>query len=199
MGGGGFIMIEKNAVFGELLYMGLVYEKGRCKSGGVWRNTYSKSLKKHISILNEIAMCMQKEFEKDKDNIFLRKIYNEIQCDNILRDIYPFNKNIGELNMNNFVITDCSNENSHIKINNLIIKLLEDVLFEIDKGLKKDKEKICRLLFSLHNLPRVYLNKKSYTLYSLGQAGIGMDDALKYSRMSMNEEMLYIYKGFFDS
>lgn len=187
-------MIEKNAVLGELLYKGFVCEKGRCKSHGVWKRTYTKSLKKHINLLNEIAICMQKKFEKEEDNIFLRKIYNEIQCDDVLRKVYQSNKAVDELNMKKFVITDCNNENKHIKVITLILKLLEDVSFELDKGLKKDKEKISRLLFSLHNLPRVYLNEEVYTLYSLGRSGIEIDDALKYSKAWMNEEMLHVYK-----
>ena len=138
---------------------------------------------------------MQKEFKKEEDNIFIRKIYNEIKCDNILTVAYPFNKVINDTNMENFIITDCNNENKHIKIIIFINKLLEDVLFELDRGLKKDKEKIGRLLFSLHNLPRVYLDKEAYTLCSLGQEGITVDNALEYSKMSMSKEMLSNYKS----
>jgi hypothetical protein len=193
--GGSSIMIEKNAVFGELLYVGLVFEKGRYRSNGIWKYAYSKSFKKNISLLREIAQCMQKEFKKEEDNIFIRKIYNEIKCDNILTVAYPFNKVINDTNMENFIITDCNNENKHIKIIIFINKLLEDVLFELDRGLKKDKEKIGRLLFSLHNLPRVYLDKEAYTLCSLGQEGITVDNALEYSKMSMSKEMLSNYKS----
>ena len=74
-----------------------------------------------------------------------------------------------------------------IKIIIFINKLLEDVLFELDRGLKKDKEKIGRLLFSLHNLPRVYLDKEAYTLCSLGQEGITVDNALEYSKMILEK------------
>ena len=188
-------MIEKNAVLGELLYRGLVWEKGRCKSSRLWKYTYSKSLKKHINLLHEIAMCMQKEFIKEEDNAFLRKIFEEIQCDNVIRRAYR-NMTADELNMKNFVITDCNDQNRHIKILALILKLLEDVSLELDKGFKKDKRKICDLLFALHNLPRVYLSKEANTLFERG-AGIGPDEALQYSRMSMDMEMLRKYKDFF--
>ena len=196
MCGGYSIVMEKNAVFGELLYVGLVFEKGRYRSSGIWKYTYSKSFKKNISLLREIAKCMQKEFEKEEDNIFMRKIYSEIKCDNILKDAYPFNIDINNVNMKTCIITDCNNENKYIKIIILIIKLLEDILFELDKGIKKDKEKIGRLLFSLHNLPRVYLKKEANTLCSLRQESITVDNALEYSRMSMNKEMLSNYKSF---
>lgn len=65
--------MEKNAVFGELLYVGLAFEKGRYKSKGIWNLSYYKSLKSHIELLREIAKCMQKEFNMENDNYFLRK------------------------------------------------------------------------------------------------------------------------------
>ena len=52
------------------------------------------------------------------------------------------------------------------------------------------------LLFSLHNLPRVYLSKGVSTLFELRGAGIGENDALQYSKSWMNEEMLRIYEDF---
>ena len=182
--------MEKNAVFGELLYVGLVFEKGRCRSSGIWKRSYSKSLKKHIGLLREIAKCMQKEFDIENDNYLLRKVYNEIQCDDILKKFYPFNVAIDEVSKKNYLITVCNNNNKHMKIIELMIKLFENILFELDKGFKKDKDKISRLVFALHNLPRVYLSKEECTLCMLGQDGINLDMALEYSKMSMNEEVM---------
>ena len=129
--------MEKNAVFGELLYIGLVFEKGRCKRSGIWNRSYIKSLKIHIGLLIEIAKCMQ------------------------------------------------------------IIRLLGDILSELDKGFRRDKEKICKLIFALHNLPRVYLSMEEPTLCLIGQRGINLDDALNYSKMSMDDEMIVCYKNYF--
>ena len=103
---------------------------------------------------------------------------------------------VDELKMKNFVITDCNDENRHTKILALILKLLEEVSLELDKGLKKDKRKICDLLFSLHNLPSVYLSRGVSTLFELRGAGIGENDALQYSKGWMNEEMLCIYEDY---
>ena len=117
-------MIEKNAVFGELLYVGLVFEKGRYRSNGIWKYAYSKSFKKNISLLREIAQCMQKEFKKEEDNIFIRKIYNENKCDNILTVTYTINKVINDKNMKNFIIINFNNENKlseFINLNNYYI------------------------------------------------------------------------------
>lgn len=145
------IKMEKNAVFGELLYIGLVFEKGD----------------------------------------------NKIQCDNVLKRAYSFNASI-DLNKRNYLITVCNSNNEHVKIIELMIKLLENILFELDKGFRKDKEKIHRLVFASHNLPRVYLSKGEYTLCLLGQEGINVETALEYSKMSMSEEMIADYKSYFD-
>ncbi len=82
-----------------------------------------QKLKKHINLLTEIAMCMQKEFVKEEDNAFLSKIFEEIQCDEVLRRAYR-NMTVDELKMKNFVITGCNDENRHTKILTLILKLL---------------------------------------------------------------------------
>lgn len=189
--------MEKNAVFGELLYIGLVFEKGRCRSSGIWKRSYSKSLKNHIGLLREIVKCMQSEFDIEKDNYFLINICSKIQCDNVLKRVYPFNASI-DLNKRNYLITVCNSNNEHVKIIELMIKLLENMLFELDKGFRKDKEKIHRLVFASHNLPRVYLSKGEYTLCMLGQEGINVETALEYSKMSMSEGMIAYYKSYFD-
>lgn len=189
--------MEKNAVFGELLYVGLAFEKGRYKSKGIWNLSYYKSLKSHIELLREIAKCMQKEFNMENDNYFLRKVYYQIQRDAILNKVYPFKISIDGINKRNCFITACNSDSGYVKLIKLIIELLESVLFELGKGLKKDKEKICRLIFALHNLPRVYLGKEMCTLCLFGQGGIDLDTALEYSKMSMDEEMKVCYKHYF--
>jgi len=189
--------MEKHSVFGELLYIGLVYEKGRCRSDGIWKLTYTKSLKRHIELLKRIAQCMQNEFNIEEDNIFLEKVCCEIQCDAELNGYYPLNKSLGKSDLDSYIITNCSNENKYDLIIKFIIKLLEDILYELNKGLRKNKEKICRMIFSAHNLPRVYLSKKNDTLCLLHQDGITFSEALEFSKLSMNEDMLSEYSPFF--
>ena len=75
--------------------------------------------------------------------------------------------------------------------------MLGDILSELDKGFRRDKEKICKLIFALHNLPRVYLSMEEPTLCLIGQRGIDLDDALNYSKMSMDDEMIVYYKNYF--
>ena len=187
-------VIEKNAVLGEILYIGFVFEKGRCKSDGIWKYSYIRSLKKHIILLEKVAKCMQTKFQIERDNLFLKKIYYEIEADIVLKSNYPFCKLIEE---EEILIKDCQDENQHLEINNLIIKMLEDILVELNKGMRKDKEKITRIIFSLHNLPRVYLKKGIDTLFMLNQNGISSEEALLYSKLSMDENMLSIYEHFF--
>lgn len=74
---------------------------------------------------------------------------------------------------------------------------MEDISYELNKRLGKDKEKICKMIFSAHNLPRVYLCKDNDTLCLLHQNGITSNEALEYSRLNMNEDMLLKYNQFF--
>ena len=188
--------MERNSVLGELLYIGLLFEKGRCKGRGIWKHSYTKSLKKHVELLKKIAEQMQGQFQIEEDNIYLINVCNEIQNDRELKRYYPFDK-VPTIGKKESKITGCEDENRHIEIISLIINLLDDILLELDKGLRKDKEKICKMIFSLHNLPRVYLNKKEQTLCSLGQDSITSDEALEYSKLSMDEDMLSNYGQFF--
>lgn len=47
--------------------------------------------------------------------------------------------------------------------------------------------------------PRVYLKKDIHTLCLPGQHGISSKEALAYSKLSMNDEMVANYKCFFDN
>ena len=139
---------------------------------------------------------MKEQFQKEKDNILLKQIYHEIKTDLVLQTYYPFNKVLDDVNINVDLITYCQDENKHTEVLNLIIQLLEDVLFELDKSFRKDKDKIWKMLCSLHNLPRVYLSNDANTLCMLRQKGITVCEAFSYSKLSMDENMLSNYKDF---
>lgn len=75
--------MEKNSVLGELLYIGFVFEKGRCKHSRIWKRSYTKSLKRHIELLKQATECMQKPFQIKDDDDFLKKMCHEIQMDTV--------------------------------------------------------------------------------------------------------------------
>lgn len=191
--------MEKYSVFGEILYIGFVLEKGRCKSSGIWGLSYTRNLKKHIKLLERVAECMQNRFDVEADNILLREVCHELQADKVLKKHYPFHKVLDKINHDENMITECQESNQHLEIILLIRKLLEDILTELDKGIKKDKKRIGRMIFALHNLPRVYLREKASTLFMLGQKGITTKDAFSYSKSWMDENMLSCYEQFFVS
>ena len=155
--------MEKNAILGEILYIGLVYEKTRCKSPGLWKRSYVRNLDKHIELLKKVAKCIQAPFNIENDNMLLEEVLLEIQNDSNLRNYYPLKKSY-MLKTQGMIITECKAQNNIII--DFVIRLLDDLLLELRKGFRKDKEKICKMIFSLHNLPRVYLNKDK----NLGEA-----------------------------
>lgn len=188
--------MEKNSVFGEILYVGLVFEKTRCKSSGLWKRSYVRNLYKHIDLLKKVAYCLQEPFSIEKDNGVLKEVCLKIKNDIKLKNYYPIREGFSE-NMHKDIITDCDENLSNPIIIEFVIRMLEDLSAELKKGFHKDKEKICKLIFSLHNLPRVYLRKNNTTLCMLCQDGITTDLAITYSKLCMDEEMKRKYENFF--
>ena len=60
-------------IIGELLYIGIVAEKGRCY-GVRWRFGYRRILKRHIIALNELQKCLYLTDEKVL-NITIKKLH----------------------------------------------------------------------------------------------------------------------------
>lgn len=50
--------MTRQNVIGELLYIGIVAEKGRCYSRR-WKLGYKKTLRTHVIALNELQKCLQ--------------------------------------------------------------------------------------------------------------------------------------------
>ena len=169
-------------VIGELLYIGIVAEKGRCYKK-IWRFGYKRILYKHVAALNKLQKCLLLTDEKSvnaaignfiavcKENFEIGKFYNFSD------------QEIGEL---------------HIGINSIVVNRLMDQLFldlmiEIKKTYIQNR-KVYDLLCALHNLPRVYLGKHKETLCGLKQEAISEQDAIEYAFDNMNTDMKKKYQ-----
>ena len=139
---------------------------------------------------------MKNSFQAVEDNILLKKVCNEILDDEILKKHYPFCSFEEVIKSNKKIITECREENKYNEIVDFINQLLGDILLELGKGIRKDKQKIIKMIFSAHNLPRVYLSKDISTLCLMGRYGIGPEEALKYAKLSMDEGMIIKYNSF---
>lgn len=171
-------------IIGELLYIGIVAEKGRCY-GVRWKFGYKKTLKKHISALNQLQKCLQSD---DKKISHIKKIRNFIT-------VCEENYEIGKFyQFSHKQIDEVTIGKSYQKINKLIDELFLDLLTEINK-LCVNKKKIYDLLCTLHNLPRVYLGRNKETLCDLNQETISEQDAIKYAFSNMNPSMVKKYQN----
>lgn len=174
-------------IIGELLYIGIVAEKGRCY-GVRWKFGYKKVLKKHIWGLAELQKCLQ---SSNSDVVLL--INNFVRLCNSNTEIgklYFFSsKGDNELNIRR----DGKNFN---KTNKLMEALFEDLKIELNR-LFIHKRKVYNLLCALHNLPRVYLGENKKTLCELKQQAICEEDAIKYSFQNMDDSMREKYQNLF--
>ena len=169
-------------VIGELLYIGIVAEKGRCY-GKRWRFGYKRILYKHVTALNELQKCLLLTDEKAV-NAVIRNFIEVCKENSEIGKFYNFSiKEIDEL---------------HIGINSIVVNRLMDQLFldlmtEIRKTYIRNRE-VYDLLCALHNLPRVYLGKDKETLCGLKQEAISEQDAIEYAFDNMSTDMKKKYQ-----
>lgn len=180
--GGGIMYIQD--IIGELLYIGIVAEKGRCY-GVRWKFGYKKILKTHIIALNELQKCLQLNDEK-VSHITIKKFI--IICKE--------NYEIGKFyNISDKQIDEVKNGKNCEKVNRLMAELFYDLITEIEKT-HIHKRKVYDLLCALHNLPRVYLGGDKETLCDFKQQAISEEDAIKYTVSNMNNSMRKKYQFF---
>ena len=152
--------MEKNAFFGELLYIGFVIEKCRCRSSGFWKRRYNKTLITHLRILKKLAErlnhvsissqdygVLQEFTEVCKNNPNIGKYYNFSPC---------ISTKIQESDDTLLSYVDYSSDN---QINKLIIDLIDDALFYLNEKIFINKKRIYYLIRSLHNLPLYYVKE----------------------------------------
>lgn len=171
-------------VIGELLYIGIVAEKGRCY-GTRWKFGYKKTLRRHIIALNELQMCLQSMDGKSVHTVIEKFI---AVCNE--------NNEIGKFyNFSNKTICDMYVGKSYNNVNQLLNAMFFDLLREIKKPYIR-KRKVYDLLCALHNLPRVYLGKDKETLCELKQNAISEQDAIEYAFDNMSFDMKEKYQKF---
>lgn len=170
-------------IIGELLYIGIVAEKGRCY-GTRWKIGYKKILKKHIIALNELQQCLQlMDIEKSciKINEFI------LICEK--------NAEIGKFyKFSNKKLNNVESGKNYINVNRLINIIFNELLVEVKKTFI-NKRKVYDLLCALHNLPRVYLGKDKETLCKLEQESISEQEAIEYLFENMNTDMRKKYQN----
>lgn len=169
-------------VVGELLYIGIVAEKGRCYKRG-WGFGYKRTLYKHVAALNELQKCLLLTDVKSV-NAVIESFFAVCEEDSEIGKFYNFSeKEIGELHVG----INC------IVVNRLMEQLFLDLMTEMKKTYIK-KKKVYDLLCALHNLPRVYLGKDKETLCGLMQDAISEEDAIEYAFDNMSIDMRKKYQ-----
>ncbi|MDQ2088217.1 hypothetical protein RBH29_17475 [Herbivorax sp. ANBcel31] len=191
--------MEKYSVFGELLYIGFVCEKGRCKSSGLWKWGYKKILYKHIVLLKHMIQCILVNKVTENDSYVLKKIVLLIQKEKHIGRYYPIKEEIlTKLHECNYSIINSVDLGVSIKnINLLMSDIINEILELLDRGVFVDKKKITMLIRALHNLPRVYLKKNLQTICDLNQPSIEYKDAIQYAFSNMDENTKQKYKKYY--
>ena len=162
---------------GELLFIGIVAEKGRCYSS-LKKFGYRKLIRKHIGILNKLQLCLRSS-DLDASSDIVKKFMDLCKNEPNIGRFYKFTRE-------DYIFTDVGT--SYDKIDVLINGLFQDLIQELDKE-HIDNEMVHMLLCALHNLPRVYLGKDKETLCNIKQPSITEQEAIRYAATYMTSTM----------
>ena len=190
--------MEKYSLFGELLYLGFVCEKGRCKSSGFWKLGYKRILHKHIVLLSKLIQCILVSEISDNDALILKKFIESIQTEKDIIKYYPINEDtMKKLHDSNYsIITSIDSDRCNNNINLLMNDITTEILELLDHKFFLNKKRIAMLIRALHNLPRVYLGKGLHTLCNIEQPAIDYKAALEYSFNNMDEDTRQRYRKY---
>ena len=167
-------MIIEN-VIGEILYIGLVAEKGRCY-GRRWGRKYKRIIRIH----NEQLMQIYSVLAEDAD------------INSVLNDFIKICKN--EYEIGKYYKVEkwkkvAKWEKSNIK-NDIVISEMGNILYEIKNQVNKvivNKKKIYKYFNYVHNLPKMFLIENQETLCNLHYKPITEEDAIKYVLLNNNK------------
>lgn len=81
--------MEKNRVLGELLYIGLRYEKSR-----PWKRKFKKEQTEHIVLLREILMAMMEGEVSKNDTLVIENLWKLIHKRKDLKKQYRFTEDV---------------------------------------------------------------------------------------------------------
>lgn len=191
--------MEKYSLFGELLYLGFVCEKGRCKSSGFWKLGYKRILHKHIVLLSKLIQCILVSEVSDNDALILKKFIESIQTEKDIIKYYPINEDtMKKLQDSNYsIITSIDSDRCNNNINLLMNDITTEILELLDHKFFLNKKRIAMLIRAIHNLPRVYLGKGLHTLCNIEQPAIDYKAALEYSFNNMDEDTRQRYRKYY--
>ncbi len=176
--------MNKQDILGELIYIGIVAEKGRCY-GSKWKKGYKNTLRKHLTLLYKLSLLLDSK-EDNIDNGFAECL-ELITSDSEINKFYNINRELkdkiilGKIHL--------GNNNDHRKIVNPIICKMLEMALETIKPIIVNKRRIYTILNSLHNLPRVYLGHEKCTLCGLHQKEITIEDALTYANDNADDKI----------
>ena len=172
-------------VMAELLYIGIVAEKGRCYRL-IWKCGYRKNLKTHVNALYSLQRSLQSDEIRQKKEAVNRFV-----------DTCRQNREFGKYYDNAFkMLNACKIEETsserYLKTDELLDALFSDLWKECNQPFPSHK-KIYYLLCALHNLPRVYFDANKQGL-SGERMPIAEEEALEYAYDNMDDGLKRKYK-----
>ncbi len=182
--------MKKSHLYGEILYIGLVAEKGRV-FGQLWRSSYRKTLRIHIALWQKIIKRMIVSDYREEDEQLVMEFIELCKKRNEIGKYYKtLIDSFSELEQKVLI---CAEKVPHSQEEKVIINFMNDLVIELTELLKPrmlgNRNKIYLTIRALHNLPRIFLSNSQAHIYGLNNVASTFHDVIEFSFSNMDQEM----------
>lgn len=173
------------AILGELLYIISNYEKGRIKTYGFWSKKYTISLNESLYCMSIILYLMKNPMNIQQPNLLSIKEF----CKKNEFVIFP----PGDITRLDDIVEELQTDIITEEASNIIYKMssiIDECILLLREKRTGYKNQLSCLIKAFHNLPRVFLDRSTLTVYNINAKSIQPQDALLYASSYINFDLL---------
>jgi len=182
--------MSKNNFYAEILYVGLVAEKGRAFSE-LKKFNYRKSLRLHVALWKRILIRMQEIEYTDEDEQLFKHIIEFCKSRKEIGKYYLPKINL--ISENEQQIKSEIEKTSNNEEDLVILNFMNDLMSELVELLKPkifiNRKAVYFTIRALHNLPRFFLNNPCTYIFELQNVFASFQEVIEYSFGNMDLEM----------
>ncbi|MDN4066266.1 hypothetical protein QYF50_00055 [Paenibacillus vini] len=182
--------MTKNTIYGEILYVGFIAEKGRVFNQ-IRKHSYRKLLKKHVDLWQRVILRMMDSAYTEEDEQLIYDFIDFCQTHKEIGKFYcPPSKSLAEIKQRIHLGMSQSDNN---KEDMIILSFMNELVLELIALLKPkimiNRDKVHLTIRALHNLPKFFLLGSETFIYQISNVGVNFQDTIVYSIGNMDESM----------
>ncbi|WP_110931550.1 hypothetical protein [Paenibacillus bouchesdurhonensis] len=182
--------MTKNTIYGEILYVGFVAEKGRVFSR-IGKYSYRRILRKHAFFWQSVIWRMIDGAYTEEDEQLIDDFIDLCQTQKEIGKFYcPQSKSFAEIKQRiQLGMRQADNNKEDIIILSFMNELVLELIALLKPKIMINRDKVHLTIRALHNLPKYFLHGSETFIYQISNAGANFQDTIAYSISNMDESM----------